>query len=96
MNGLRAFHHGADRTTALPAGRRGSPHAIRRPTGGTVELSTASSLLALLPLLFLTLAPAMLLAEQAPEENTRLIPDPQVSGAWTLQWTGRSGRTYFL
>jgi hypothetical protein len=46
--------------------------------------------------LALAALPALTPAQEQTLENTRLIPDPQVSGAWTLQWTGRLGRTYFL
>lgn len=29
-------------------------------------------------------------------ESPRLLPAAQPAGAWTLQWDGRPGRTYFL
>jgi hypothetical protein len=30
------------------------------------------------------------------EENAHLVPATEPPGAWTLQWTGRTGRTYFV
>ena len=40
-------------------------------------------------------APTPRVSAQA-AENPRLVPAPHPAGAWTLQWDGRPGRTYFV
>jgi hypothetical protein len=44
----------------------------------------------------LAILPALVSAQEPAHENPRLLRADQPAGAWTLQWDGRPGRTYFL
>jgi hypothetical protein len=56
-----------------------------------------AAVIALAPFLSLLVVSSLTVASVGEsEENVHLVPATEPPGAWTLQWTGRTGRTYFV